>query len=339
MTPHQNIDSLEDWVAETPESITARLEGAKASQAQIRFTLGTMAVISTMMLIVAYNAYLSYDYHWILDANKRQREYKLLAEQRRPAGAKDQKLASEEVAEILEEQALKDWAASRIVLISPLGIRVSIDDVGVLGSAVLLLLSLWLLLLVRRENHTIVSLLRHTDSSTPASDRDASAKPSQGIPSNISFKGERWRIFHTISSNSLFFTLQSIDEPGPAPINAAAKFRRLINAAAKFKRLINNRVFGCVRAFFFFFPVIAMLLVFGLDRRSYSMQDPFHAFFEIPGREDFFWSSWWVFLVCLAPLTISCWQSRKYSNETEKSLNDYGNKLRRYLLKEQRNLG
>ena len=116
MTPHHDADHVADWVAETPESIAARLEGAKAAQAQIRFTMGVMAIISMMMLIAAYNAYLSYDYNWIIKEKERQ-------------------FAAKDVPGILGEQALKDWAQSRIVQISPLGIRVSIDDVAVLGSA------------------------------------------------------------------------------------------------------------------------------------------------------------------------------------------------------------
>src|SRR5687767_5188374 len=114
MTSHQPMKPLEDWVAETPESIAARLEGAKHSQGQIRFTLGMMAIISTMMLIASYNAYLSYDYEWILDS-------------------KDRQLTAQTAPDILTAQALKDWAASRIVLISLLGIRVSVDDAAVLG--------------------------------------------------------------------------------------------------------------------------------------------------------------------------------------------------------------
>jgi hypothetical protein len=61
MATPKNIIRAHDCVAETPESITARLDGAKNSQAQIRRTLGMMAVVSMMMLIPAYKAYLSYD--------------------------------------------------------------------------------------------------------------------------------------------------------------------------------------------------------------------------------------------------------------------------------------
>jgi len=162
------MERLEDWVTETPESISARLEGAKASQAQIRFTMGVMAIISMMMLIASYNAYLSYDYNWILGSNERQ----LAAEQLQAEGvsrpeANNRKLASANVAQVLDEEALKHWAESRIVQISLLGIRVSIDDVAVLGSACLSVLSLWLVLVARRENHTIGLLLRDTDTPRP----------------------------------------------------------------------------------------------------------------------------------------------------------------------------
>ena len=56
---------LDDWIAETPESIAARLRGAQEAQGQTRFTLGLMTLVSMMMLILSYNAYLSFDSRWI----------------------------------------------------------------------------------------------------------------------------------------------------------------------------------------------------------------------------------------------------------------------------------
>ena len=65
------IRHLDDWVAETPESIAARLESAKSAQGQARRTMGIMSIISMMMLIASYNAYLSYDTTWILNLAQR----------------------------------------------------------------------------------------------------------------------------------------------------------------------------------------------------------------------------------------------------------------------------
>src|SRR6185503_5006235 len=143
---------LDDWIAETAESITARLEGAKEAQRQTRFTLGMMSVISMMMLILSYNAYLSFDSSWVLA---------------RTAGSVVQNGQATTVADVLTQQALLDWAASRNAMIELLGIRVSVDDAPVLGTISLFVFSLWLLLVTRRENHTVGSLLRDTDTPHP----------------------------------------------------------------------------------------------------------------------------------------------------------------------------
>jgi hypothetical protein len=318
MATPKNKVRIDDCAAETPESITARLEGAKTSQTQIRLTLGMMAIISTMMLIASYNAYLSYDYHWIVESSRRQMELSQQgADKPNSVDANGPKSAAERVSQVLTEQALRDWAASRTVLISLIGIRVSVDDAPVLGSTVLCLLSLWLLLGARRENHTIDSLLRDTD--TPASrtnrDRSVVQLPSRRIMFSA---GERRRIFHTIISNNLFFTFQSFDDQNLSNAGVATRFKRRLKTVA----------LKVLRNFFFLFPVLASLAVFGLDRWSYFIPDPFDPNFASPGIGPFFWRSMVVFLLCWIPLTICCWSSRYYSMSTETVLRDYGNNLR-----------
>src|SRR5215831_7479571 len=190
------IGHLDDWIAETSDSISARLEGAREAQRQTRFTLGMMAVISMMMLILSYNAYLSFDSKWILSrALKRDS----------PFFSVD---GAETVADLLTNQAIQDWASSRNATIELLGIRVSVDDVPVLGTISLFVFSLWLLLVTRRENHTIGSLLRDTDTSRDdESDRDPAVSERQIAYSN----GQRWLIFHTIAANNLFVTFRSFN--------------------------------------------------------------------------------------------------------------------------------
>lgn len=291
---------LEDWVAETPESIAARLDGAKSSQAQTRLTIGTMALISMMMLIAAYNAYLSYDYGWILQTN-------------------DLPLGEARPSEILTQQALKDWAASRTVQISLLGIRVSVDDAAVLGSVVLLVLSLWLLLLARRENNTIGSLLRDTD--TPAGNFPNSQP-------EIYSAGQRWLILHTIVANSIFVTcdpsLASIDS-----LDRGGTGRKTLKAS------LSRAGFVFARGFFFMFPPAVALYVFGLDRLSYLIPDPFQEGFGLPPVGPFYYSSMIVFFACWLPLLICCSRSSQYSRATEELLRQYGDRLSEDLLKRQ----
>jgi hypothetical protein len=103
-------DDRFDWVSKTPESIDARLDGAQHAQDRIRFTVGAMAVISMMILIASYNAYMSFDHAWVLDQVPREFN------------------ANRTTPDILTEQALRSWADARNVHISLLGIRVNVDD-------------------------------------------------------------------------------------------------------------------------------------------------------------------------------------------------------------------
>lgn len=362
MPSHSEIGRLDDWIAETPESIAARLEGAKASQAQIRLTIGVMALISMMMLIAAYNAYSSYDYGWTLVVTKRQakeadeRKMRLDAAAQKGPEARvaaereevDRQLAAQKtVASILTEQALKDWASSRIVQISLLGIRVSVDDAAVLGSVVLLVLSLWLLLVSRREYYTIGSLLDDTDTDK----EDSSVTTSLERPSRVYSSGQRWLIFHTIISNNLFTnvdhslaTMDSLDGSDPSrPQDSeggtslssddgpqAASNAGTRKPTGKSKGSLNTAAFEFVRSFFFFFPVVALVIVFALDRLSYSciLPDPFLPDGGCEGYERrFYWASMVVSILCAFFLVICCEKSRWYSKLTEDRLHEYGRKL------------
>ena len=307
----ENERRLADWAAETPASIAARLEGAKAAQTQARSTIGLMALISMMMLIATYNAYLSYDSTWVLNASQRQ-------------------LTGEDsAANILTNQALRDWAASRIVTVSLLGIRVSVDDAPVLGTAALLVLSLWLLLLARRENHTVGFLLRDTDTRRVDEFSEPTPRRLSGQNDVPYSSSQRWLIFHTVIANSLFLTfdrslslVQSLDGPSQLTI-----------AAASFRGTVQRAMFGFVREFFFYFPAAACAIMFILDRLSYYRPDPFAFGAAVPGvTGTFFWQSMTIFLFCWIPLVVCGRKSSQYSSATENVLRQYGNKLRRDLM-------
>jgi len=296
------LDHIPDWAAETSQSITERLNGANASQSQTRLTLAVMAIVSVMMLITTYNAYFSYDYNWLLSE-------------------KDLKVDPTTAAGILREQAFKDFAAARIVQVSLLGIRVSVDDAPVVGTAILLLLSLWLLLVTRRENYTVGFLLRDTDSERDVPDVQTSVQ---------SFTAEqRWRIFHSVLANSVLLTLNP----------SLARFRSLrqrgftiAGRRMKVLNVLNRWAFIGVRAFFFMFPVITSLAVFLADRYSYFIPDPFEPHAATPDFHiAFYRRSMWVYFVCWVPLTMCCWRSRQYLVATEKILHEYAARLRRDL--------
>ena len=281
-----------DWIAETDESIRERLSAATASQTQTRVTLGAMAVISAMMLVAVYNAYFSYDYRYIT------------ANQERSVG-------KETIPEVLMKQAVTDWSTSRVIQVSLIGIRVSVDDAAVLGTAVLAILSFWLVLVTRRENHAIGLLLRDTDSSA--------------VDEHGSFvRGAQWLIFHTIAANALFETTYT----SLAPIRTLQGPNPLVQPCRGLQRWSNKYALRFLREFFFIFPVITCVLIFIVDRYSYFIADPFNAG-SVPARtrDPFFWPSLvWTF-ACLVPLALACRKANSFSLATQSVLRQYASKL------------
>ena len=311
---------LQDWIAETPESIAARLRGAEEAQRQTRFTLGMMALISMVMLILSYNAYLSFDSRWITR----------LAEEKRIIRSLDTSVTMED---LLTHQALQDWASARNATIELLGIRVSVDDAPILGTTSLFLFSVWLVLVTRRENHTIGSLLRDTD--TPRTDDDSDfpgGNPSPDRPDLYS-NGQRWLIFHTIAASNLFVTF----DRSMSRIQSLRGKNVLMSNTKSIKGIPGRLGLAFARDFFFLFPVVASLFVFYLDRLSYFRPDPF-----VPGttplgaNAPLYFESMVVFLVCWTPLLVSSIASVRYSRGTDAVLRDYGQRLQSDLLRELR---
>lgn len=298
-----NKNGSKDWVAESPASVAARLASGNASQAQTRVTLGWMAIISVMMLIACYNAYLSYDYQYILKIAGRD-------------------LGPRTIPNALVEQAVKDWSTSRTIQIGLIGIRVSVDDAAVLGTAVLAVQSFWLVLVTRRENHTIGFLLRDTDASAQELRRESA--DGEVHPRRKEIDDQRWLIFQSISANSLFETpnasLMSVYSlEGGNPVNARG---------AGIRARASTYGFRVLRTFFFVFPVITSLIVFTMDRVSYFMPDPFDVGGKGLGFEDpFFWPSLGTYLVLLLPLALCCRKASRFSRATEAVLREYGVKL------------
>lgn len=66
------------------------------------------------------------------------------------------------------KKVLEQYVESRVINISLLGIHVAVSDLAILGSLALFMASLWLFFSIRRENHTIGSILVDTQNESPS---------------------------------------------------------------------------------------------------------------------------------------------------------------------------
>jgi len=299
-----------DWIAETKDSIKARLDGAKAAQSQARVAIVTLSVISLMMLATSYNAYLSYDSEWVRKEALAPRNYPMSPEARRTF-------------DLLRDEELRGWVSGQQVQISLLGVHVSVDDAPVIGTFALTVVSLWLLLLMRRENYTIGFLLRDTDSLTVSKYGPVSS------PSD--HRSLQWLIFHTIAANSTFVAFD--DSMARVDDLEGESQPFIVQAEPGIRGSVHHLAFGFARRFFFLFPIVASLIVEALDVWGYFRPDPFEGMQVAGWNQEFLYKSAATFLLCWIPLGYCLVKSIRYSMATEHVLHQYGDKLRAGLMR------
>jgi hypothetical protein len=118
-----------------------RLEAIKDGEKRSRLAFLVATIISLSLIIVGWNAYLSwYRHNFALKPD----------------------LEGNALEQFLQKELLAQWVKGRAINISLLGIQVMISDAHFLGAIGLLVTSIWFFLSVRRDNHSIGLLLRET---------------------------------------------------------------------------------------------------------------------------------------------------------------------------------
>ena len=98
----------------------------------------------------------------------------------------------EELVAEMQKVLLKNWVESMLINVPVLGIRFSISDASVIGSASLTVIAIWLFYTLRRENHAIGQLLHL------AKDESQNTKAF---------------VYHGVSATQVFATTSKYDEP------------------------------------------------------------------------------------------------------------------------------
>ena len=120
------------------KTIEYRIDAIKEATSRSRAVFLIMTVVCAMILFGLWNALLSWE-----------RGYSTMDKSSQPKVEENQKKATEE------------WIKNLYVSAGIFGIRVSVNDLAVIGSLSLVVIMVWFFFVQRRENRAIVSLLQY----------------------------------------------------------------------------------------------------------------------------------------------------------------------------------
>lgn len=154
-------------------TLPLRIEGAREVLRRSRITFLISIVISLSLFIASFNAHWSWYRRWPIQNTK---------------WAK-----GDVVVQRLQEEVYSEWAKSRFISISPLGIQVGSRDAVPLGALTLLIISAWSFGCVRRHTYVIRRLLLDTRDEENLDVRQA--------------------VYHGITAQRLFGEVIGVEEP------------------------------------------------------------------------------------------------------------------------------
>ena len=278
--------NLKTQAAFDDDLINVRLNAASQAQTRSRLVLAALGIACASISIACYNAYLSFGYCDTLDALAKDPSLLGMKDEKGnyvPVPTRDFSNASWDA---LMRHDAESWVDSRYVSVSLLGIKVSVDDAPEIGTAALFIISIWLMLSVRRENRTICSLL--SDTIVPRGGKDRAPDVAR-----------QWRVYHGIVSHSVFSTYRETLAPAPGLAESAAENEGCdgpgVTACVSCQKhrwrctwkilqwgIISSLVYGV-----FLLPILTSLFSFALDVHSCMMRSYCRAGLAIPSMSGF----------------------------------------------------
>jgi hypothetical protein len=153
------------------KALDIRIEAARVAHERTRLAFFASTVVSLAILAAGWNAYFSFYYDFASG----------LPSFEGGSGT-----------ESLQKEILAEWVRSRMINISPLGIRVGVDDAPLLGGFALVVSAIWLFYSIRRENFTIGMLL---------------------VDYYYAKQPLKWCIYHGVNSSTVFTNVSHGDDP------------------------------------------------------------------------------------------------------------------------------
>jgi hypothetical protein len=166
-------------------TLDSRLKVTTEAQNRARFAFFLSTLAAGINLAALWNTYLSWDRQWAYLPEK-------------PIPWAQAHLA---------EQQIRIWVENQLVGVPLLGLRLSASDAAILGAIVLMILSFYYCMCMRRENHEIGSLL------LDVKEKDATSE----VGWLVFFRIRSSMVFNTITENdAAFFSLNNSNPKGKA---------------------------------------------------------------------------------------------------------------------------
>ncbi len=288
---------------ESKESIESRLEIASVAQKRTRNAMLLLLLVSCMVFLAVYNAYLSYDYNYIEEMNislEEHPEYSQIYKSLKVQYKNMDSLALDSmrnniikslvdtsdfykysnVPNELKRNALRTWNESRYLNISFLGIRIGAEDAPLLGSFAITILAAWFYLCAKRENSVIGFLLYNTSSAPDEGIKKENIStiinPIISSNNTVKYFQIQWWIFNSINSNSLFFNIPKLKKPIKS-FNEK-EIEKLVDKTFSHGKSGFNRLFeDPIRYFFIYISLILVTLCVVIDLlATHWLPDPYN---------------------------------------------------------------
>lgn len=259
------------------EQFKMRLDCVHESQRRSRLAFFTSIVISLGIMFSCFNAYFSWYRNFAFKS-----------------GFDEQNA----ITKYLQEQVLSEWVSSRMFVLPFLGIKAGPSDASIIGGVTLFVTATWFFYAIRRENHTIGTLLI-----------DAKDAP----------KSVRDIVFHVIASRMVFTTISGNDQP-------------IASLAASTEQATVPMIRRAVHILMYF-PLIAIALIISLDLFSFVLDSPFRPEGTSPSNESSVYQKAHHITVNTIALILSCvigficHTSVRFEKATGKVLREFSGKL------------
>lgn len=218
--------TTENKITENETNINSRLELIKSAQRRSSLSYLITVIISSAFIISIYNSLFSWDKSFGFES-----------------------LPENATTKLLREGIMKNWINNRMLEIDLLGLKLSVSDFTVVGGVGLFIISVWMLLNVKRENSTIGTFLIETQKLK---------------------KETKEYIFHFVSSNQIFSNVFNEDKP-------LSNLDQKLTYKSKKETIINK-----IDEVLFYFPAMAIFCSIIGDLLSLIMASPIREDNTIP---------------------------------------------------------